>query len=127
MASLTVNLTGSKKLTIDCSGADWLIDSPLISNLLSGVGSLHNSAPLKKVEWKRVGNPADLLFQYSFTLVDGRVWSQQINMTVPTNPLMGFNFPDTFRLNEFVAHRNLRDHILNMYREHSVYKIDIDW
>jgi len=108
------------------TATEFTLPHQSVNNLLERVVAFHQQVPVDKIELTRTSiNPYRC--SYVLTLVDGRVWSQVIEVS-NGSVRQSFNVPALWsELKEFVPHRTVRDAFLSMIHSFAPVKIEIVW
>ena len=100
---------GVLKAVMEYDGLQALsFHGPEMARVRDAVLQLHMTVNITEFEWKQLADPLD--YRYEFTVTDGRVWRQTLRFDSPTDPTMDWSdITGVWRVSEFVAHRDLRD------------------
>lgn len=115
---------GLTSLTVD-SDTPLRISSSQIQDLWTSLDAMHDVVAVKEFSWKR--NDADLtLYDYQFTLVDGRRWNQTIRF-VDGTAFMTFDVVAEWSLEEFTPHRRVRDSVISLRNRYGLFFVEARW
>ena len=122
---LTIN-DDTRRVTFRCT-SPLLYTDPNVIALLAKCDFMQALTPLTLIKFDRVGQT--LKWTYEISLVDGRLWTQEINYDSPTDPdpPMTFNVSDEWRRSEFSRQREIRDLLTSMKASHGLEKATIEY
>lgn len=98
---------------VECAVAAT-VQNPLMAKALGLASILHAEIPLVSVELKLLAAPAVNTYSYIIVAVDGRTWSQVIQMDQPTNPNIQRKDAVFWRLAEIQKTDPLRQAIMDL-------------
>lgn len=133
-ATFTVSRTQESttpQLRIEC--ADGVpLPTLTLKTVLDALATLHDVAPLAEFRASIVPDADDdddemTMYNYRFTAQDGREWRQVLRVFAEGGSDQSFNVRSFWRLEEFTAHRAVRQAVIDLIQQYGCTLLIVRW